>query len=259
MYADAGRIREARRKTHCRIQSMDMGYLQQFFEKVFRERSEDAPASRFEHLSEAELEEHLNRAQYGDFLLTDAIRPSCGLEVVPRQGFRHDMYRDAKNRAEMPVLMISASRERLLDLFLELLDPLGNEVDVVLETSHDRKRDGHVDLYRECIDLPVLKSVLCDYDDLLLDDGCSGVAVLNPALPLEVQFDEHKLLIVYGRDLRDFEYILSHHGVDRDDELRFITEAEHVHSSSDQFASRFDELRMRLGIDAQFAEDHSVS
>ena len=33
---------------------------------------------------------------------------------------------------DIPVLMASASREELFDLFLELLDPLGGEVDVVL-------------------------------------------------------------------------------------------------------------------------------
>ena len=52
---------------------------------------------------------------------------------------------------------------------------------MVLETSHNREGRGHVDLYREHIDLPVLKSILCDYEDLLLNDGCTGIAVLNPA------------------------------------------------------------------------------
>ncbi len=75
----------------------------------------------------------------------------------------------------------------------------------MLETSHDRDSRGHVDLYREHIDLPVLKSTLYDYEDLLLNDGCTGIAVLNPHVPLEVQFDEHKLLIAYGQDLGGFE------------------------------------------------------
>ena len=63
------------------------------------------------------------------------------------------------------------------------------------------RRKGHVDLYREHIDLPVLKSILYDFEELLLNDGCTGIAVLNPHMPLEVQFDEHKLLIAYGHDL----------------------------------------------------------
>ena len=78
-------------------------------------------------------------------------------------------------------------------------------MDVVLETSHHSQSREHEDLYREHIDMPVLKSILCDHEELLLNDGCTGVAVLNPSIPVEVQFDEHKLLIVYGEDLSPFE------------------------------------------------------
>jgi len=133
---------------------------------------------------------------------------------------------------------------------VDLLDPLGPVVDVVLESSHQQQRQRHTDFYREHIDLPVLKSIFYDYEDLLLNDGCAGVAVLNPAIPLEVQFDEHKLLIIYGEDLTPFEEILLQHGVRRDETIRFITEAEHVHSSSDRYAQQFEELKFRLGMDS---------
>jgi len=123
-------------------------------------------------------------------------------------------------------------------------------VDVVLETSHNRENRGHVDLYREHIDLPVLKSILWDFEDLLLNDGCTGIAVLNPAIPQEVQFDEHKLLIVYGENLAPFEEALRDRRVMCNDQMKFITEAEHVHSSSDQFMEQFEELKMRLGMDS---------
>ena len=53
--------------------------------------------------------------------------------------------------------MAAVSRERLFETFMELLDPLGFTVDVVLETSHNRHNQGHTDLYREHIDLPVLE------------------------------------------------------------------------------------------------------
>ena len=123
---------------------------------------------------------------------------------------------------------------------------------MVLETSHNRDTKGHVDLYREHIDLPVLKSTLYDYEDLLLNDGCTGIAVLNPHVPLEVQFDEHKLLIAYGQDLAAFEEVLQTRCVPCNDQMRFITEAEHVHSSSDQYQRQFEELKTRLGMDSMF-------
>ncbi len=226
-----------------------MGFLKKFFRNVLRDGSIPAGASSFESLDEDELEAHLGVARYGNFRLTDAIRPSYDLQVVPQEGYRHDLYRDEQNRTTVPVLMGACSCERLFDLFMDLLDPLGPVVDAVLETSHRRDRGGHQDLYREHIDLPVLKSVLWEYEDLLLNDGCTGIAVLNPDVPQEIQFDEHKLLIVYGEELDSFEAVFRDAGIPRDEQMKFITEAEHVHSSSDRYAIQFEEFRARLGVD----------
>ena len=229
-----------------------MGFLKKFFRNVFREGVLPAGTSSFEHLSEEELEAHLGVERYGNFLLTEAIRPSYDLQVVPRQGYRHDCYRDEQSGTSIPVLMAAVSGERLFDTFMDLLDPLGTTVDVVLETSHDRDKGGHTDLYREHIDLPVLKSTLWDFEEQLSNDGCSGIAVLNPAVPQEIQFDEHKLIIIYGENLKPFEEVFENHGIYQDDQMKFITEAEHVHSSSDTFAREFEELQTRLGMDCDF-------
>jgi hypothetical protein len=226
-----------------------MGFLKRLFKNNYRDGQPHAGFSSFANLSEDQLEAHMRIARYGSFVMTDAVRPSYDLQVVPRAGYRHDSYRDRETGVDIPVLMAAASREKILDVFLDLLDPMGSEVDVVLETSHERKKGGHLDLYREHIDLPILKSVLYDFEDLLLDDGCTGIAVLNPRLPLEVQFDEHKLLVMYGHEVSDFEDVLAQYNLPCNEELKFITEAEHVHSSSEEFLSRFEELRYRLGID----------
>lgn len=226
-----------------------MGFLKKFFKNVFRDGHPHAGTSSFENLSEDQLEAHMKVSRYGSFQLTEAIRPAFDLQVIPQAGYRHDVYHDREMGCDIPVIMASASREVLFDLFLDLLDPLGHEVDVVLETSHDRTNNGHDDLYREHMDLPVLKSTLYDYEDLILNDGCAGIAVLNPGIPLEVQFDEHKLLIMYGQDLDEFEYVLANAGIPKNDELRFITEAEHVHSSSDEYSQTFEEFRYRLGVE----------
>ena len=229
-----------------------MGFLKKFFRSVLREGSMPSGTSSFEQLSEEELEAHLGVARYGEFELTEAVRPSYDLQVVPSQGYRHDSYHDEQNHSSVPVLMAAVSGEHVFDTFLDLLDPLGPVVDVVLETSHNRDRNGHADLYREHIDVPVLKSILLEYEDLLLNDGCTGLAVLNPGIPQEIQFDEHKLLIIYGEQLGQFEEALGRRSVVRDEQLKFITEAEHVHSSSDQYAQQFDELKTRLGMDCGY-------
>jgi hypothetical protein len=228
--------------------TQSMSFLQRFLPNTSREEIPVSTRSSFQNVSDEQLEAHLNISRYGNFVLTDAVRPSYDLQVVPSSGYRHDVYQDADTGIKIPVLMGAASSEMVLDLFLDLLDPLGNEVDMVLETSHERN-NGHLDQYRETIDLPVLKSILYDYEELLLNDGCLGIAVLNPRIPFEVQFDEHKLLIVYGKNLSQFEEIFRGYSIERNEDIRFITEAEHVHSSSEEYFEQFQQLRYRLGID----------
>ena len=226
-----------------------MGFLKKFLKSSYRDGDTPHGVSSFQHLSEDELEAHMSVARYGDFVLTDAVRPSYNLDVIPQTGYRHEWYVDQDSGTRIPVLMASVSRDRLFDTFLSLLDPLGEAVDVVLETSHDRDNGEHTDLYREQIDLPVLQSILYDFEDLLLDDGCCGIAVLNPRRPMEVQLDEHKLLFVYGHDNDAYERALDDNGVQCSEEMRFITEAEHIHSSTDELHERFDQLCYQLGID----------
>ena len=168
--------------------------------------------------------------------------------VVPRQGYRCEMYKDQRAGVQMPVVAAAVSAEALFDVFLSLLEPFPEVVDVVLETSHDTDGSTHQDLSREQIDLPVLKSYLCDYEELLLNDGCTGIAVISASGPMEVQFDEHKLLVVYARDLKPFERILMDAGVLLDDQLKLITEGEHMHSTDPRYASEFDQLCYRLGV-----------
>ena len=201
-------------------------------------------------MSKEKLAKHLRTDRYGDFRLTDAIRPSLDLQVIPREGFRIETYRDARAELTIPVMAASVSKERLFDLFLALLEPLGAVVDVVLETSHHTDGSSHEDLFREHVDLPVLMSHLCDCEDLLTNDGCTGVAVISKSEAMEVQFDEHKLLVVYARDLEPFERILRQAGLDRDDRMKLITEGEHLHSTDPRHVNAFEQLCYRLGVGA---------
>lgn len=194
------------------------------------------------------LTAHLQQDRYGDFWLTDAIRPSLQHQIIPRQGYRLETYRDASKTIQVPVLAAAVSRERLFDVFLDLLDALGDVVDVVLETSHDSDGTAHRDLHRSRIDLPILQSHLYDFEDLLLHDGCTGIAVLSATQPIEVQFDEHKLLVVYAEDLRPFEETMLAFDVERDDTLSLITEGEHLHNTNPKYVDQFDALCYRLGV-----------
>ena len=228
-----------------------MGFLKRILRSGnSEEQSQSIPQGSFETLTEDELQTHMAINRYGAFDLTDAVRPSYDLQVVPRQGFRYDQYIDENDGSRTPVIMASATRRILMDMFMELIDPLGPVVDVVLETSH-QFGGPQQDLYREHIDVPVLKSILWEHENLLMNDGCTGVAVINPSKRQEVQLDEHKLLIMYGDPLDQFEALLIDGDVYPDNDIQFITEAEHVHSSSENFFDDFNVLKNRLGMDGE--------
>ena len=192
------------------------------------------------------MEAHLARRRYGRFTLTEAVRPSWQLDVVPQAGYRFDSYLDPQDGARLPAIIGAVSSEDLFETFLRLLEPLGDTCDVVLETSHETKSTGHQDFLREGIDRTVLESILWDFEDLLLNDGCTGIAVMHPERPLEVQLDEHKLLIVYAHARPPFERIFAGQGIQRQDRMRFISQGEHLHTSHTRFARRFDEMATRL-------------
>jgi hypothetical protein len=195
---------------------------------------------------EAALAAHMARSRYGRFTLTDAVRPGWQLDVVPQAGYRYDVWADPQGGARLPALVAAVSAEDLFDTFLELLGPLGDTCDVILESSHDRT-EGHDEVGRDGIERLVLESVLWDFEELLLHDGCTGLAVMHPELSMEVQLDEHKLLVVYAPSRLPFERILKARGLIRDDRLRVISQGEHVHTSHTRFARRLGELAGRLG------------
>lgn len=213
------------------------------------DRSPRRPENSFQSADQASLAAHLKQGKFGDFELTDAVRPAMDLKIQPTEGYRHEIYVDEESRSQVPVVMAAASSEKLFSLFMQLIQKLGPVVDVVLESSHERTNGQHVDLYREQIEIPILSSILWDYEDLLLNDGCTGIAVLNPHTPQEIQFEEHKLLIMYGSPLEQFEFVLEQQGLNENQKMKFITEAEHIHSTTDAYERRFEQLRTDLGLD----------
>lgn len=215
-------------------------------------RRTSAPADAIARPDRRSLEAHLARRRYGRFTLTEAVRPGWRLDVVPQAGYRFDTYTDARNGTRLPALIASVSSEHLFDTFLGLLEPLGDVCDVVLETSHESTGDGDSrrrEATREGVERLVLESVLWDFEDLLLNDGCTGIAVMHPEMPLEVQLDEHKLLVVYAADRHPFEQVLVGQGLDRDDRMRFISQGEHLHTSHTRFARLFDRMAGALGAE----------
>lgn len=199
-------------------------------------------------MATSDLNKHLAVNRYGDFELTSAIRPAPELTVVPKQGYRLEIYRDSESDAEIPMLAAAVSAERLYEVFFELLDQLSDVVDVILESHHQRRdsAEDFRDFIREHVDVPVLKSYFQEYKELLLEDGCSGVAIVDPRGPCEIQFDDHKVFVIYAKNLEKFSGVFDHFGIPRDDSLKLISEGEHLHSTCSKYSEMFEALRNSL-------------
>ena len=70
--------------------------------------------------------------------------------------------------------------------------------------------------------------------------------------PMEVQFDEHKLLVVYAANLKPFERVMKEHGIRQNDKVKLITEGEHLHSTDETYRDKFEQLCYRLGVGSSF-------
>ena len=239
-----------------------MNTLKRFYRNILQDRVSFVSGTHEDRIHALELESHLATTTYGHFVLTEAIRPSLDLTIIPEQGYKYDRlklgidnvasFRRVGSRWLMPILIASVSLDQLFETFLDLLNPLGDTVNVVLETSHGYSGAHRAGLRREYIDLPILQSFLYDHEDLLLNDGCTGVSVFSPNIRAEVKFDEHKLLYVYAKSLLPFEKILRRHGIMHKETMPLLTDAEHVHITRDEYIKRFKTLQMSLGMDESY-------
>ncbi len=160
------------------------------------------------------------------------------------EGYRRQFYHDDVHHEKIPMLIAAISSPRLFSAFLSLSDLLGPTVDVILESSLPLAEESQY--LREQIDLPVLQSILWDYEDLLMGDGHTSVAILNQDRSLELQLDEHKLIAVYSESFQAIETALSEWQIPVDEQLTLVTEQPHQHGTSDEFPELFEKFVRQL-------------
>ncbi len=199
------------------------------FLDLFTISEEAPPESSFLHQSREAVERHFQRGKYGNFLLPEGIRPSFDLQVIPTEGFRTESYTDELLKKPYPSLYAAISGQRLMEVLFALLEPLGPTLCVTLESTHDDQDDDEKLFFRDEIDAPVFKSILLDFEQYLLSDGCASITAAHPEALMEIRLDDHKLLVAYADDLREFEQILIHNSIYPLPGFKLITDGEHVH------------------------------
>ena len=191
--------------------------------------------------------------------LTGAVNLREPNDTVLKQGFKRVCLETEKGH--LPCLKIAANPTKILDLYRDLMNVLGDDVQVVLESSH-RSDDGHTDFYASA-DAIALKSATYDFEDLLLNDSNTGISVFETTeIPMngevneehrEVKLSGKKVIFVYSNDLEPFERILRSYGIKEDENMGFIDEFPDeeldTHSKRYHF-DQFDELKQRLNAES---------
>ena len=133
---------------------------------------------------------------------------------------------------------------------MDLLDPLGDVVDVVMESSHDSEPG----LARRPVSRAYGHGHLEEHP-LRLRDRCSCTTAA-PEWPRSIPTGRWKCSSTSTSCCSSMPTTSSRsrkscisYGLKRDDTLKFISEAEHLHSTDDVYHEQFEEILYRLGID----------
>ncbi len=175
---------------------------------------------------------------------------------VPERGFKRLEHTPIRSELmphpkPIPVYSIAVEQAKIFALFMELLKPLGEDLSVILTSSHKAEPDmGPREFWSGSHDSLALQSALLDYEDLLTQDGFSGVSVTDANEGCEVMFTEDKTLHCYGNNgiMGQFHRILHRHDVYYRPELKILSESVfHVHRTTSEYRLRFLKLVDEIG------------
>ncbi len=215
------------------------------------------PDSSFYGLNDEDIETHLRITRYSSFELTGAVAPSYDVEVKPEAGFQFINYSSSPDAIPAPGILASVSKPDLLDVFQDLLSiPAQNgapdalyDVIIVYSLRSEEDPDRFI---REQIELPELINAVESFSSLLLQDGYLEISVVCRDLDWRLTLDDHKLIFVLNEFLKPSYELLRSYGIpfiQPDADFKTISDAEHLHVSSDELLEEFERLCITLRLE----------
>jgi hypothetical protein len=198
-------------------------------------------------LTQEMIQEAMKNRTFGSFSLTPAVVFFKDGDVIPSEGYKIEKQVMPNGRVHSRML-VSASAEDLLDIFDDFIALLGESCSVVVEDFRTTAGD-HVDYFAYYKETFIVRSILLDFDELLLNDGFIGLAIWSEATQAEVQLNMHKVIQVFARDIVPFQQVLAGYGIQEDPKLRFFFEDFYMLVSTQAGDSAVEALKDRLCID----------
>ena len=196
------------------------------------------------------------------FELTDAICPIQEADL--RIGFEREAYSD-KERGTFQIIAVSQTKDSLFEIYLGMISELlkiekikRSTADAVFESRHilsdtsvGRKYDCaekpmfYRDFLAEELDPIACLSMLCDYEDLFVNDGFSGVSFVSEVARSEVRLDVHKTILFFSPHIKLIERMnafLIKAGIPQRQTVPIVTTLPHIHVGNSRYAEQFDQL-----------------
>lgn len=170
-----------------------------------------------------------NRNVYGNFMLTDAVRPvnHYGLfsqkAVIPREGFGVTKCYTGADYIPLPAMRIAITAEAVADLFTELVNVLGPEQTVTTYNHPDPNPNKHTAKQMETmndVSPRQLSKIVHMYSDFIVNDGMLTLETTIPDYCVRLARD--KSILLYGLSLNPFQQVLSNFGLRKMDNFRTI-------------------------------------
>ncbi len=179
------------------------------------------------------------------FTPAPAVTPLASF--TPREGY---VLRETEEGGEpFPYVIAACSRERFTALFERSMETLGEILNIRID------RDDDALWTRHNMDGVAFRSMVYDYERLLLEDGDLIVSVMDEKEDNEIQICEMRMLWFYGRKLRAFMRRLEECGVIRNDNQRLLCDVVCSINSYDEAEEDFQRFTLDLGAELDDQEE----
>lgn len=191
--------------------------------------------------------EALENKTFGDFTLSQAVIIFRDSSVIPREGFRV-FTAEGNDDAAMKQVLISVSTENLFDIVDELLKALGD----IIHFSFDDYRSDNGEFTANYVydrDGFIIRSMLLDIEELIVNNGSIGLAAFSPVNEAEIRLNQEKIISVTAKDITPFASVLIDNEIDEVLDLGFIWDDEYLLMSKDADDETIDNFVYSLNAD----------
>lgn len=196
-------------------------------------------------ITKDQFEASCRDSRYGNFILTDAIRP---LSILPMSGYKFSFAigTEADPEELVPLMSAAVSAEKVFRVFMECLD-LSEDI-VSLNVRFCDMNDVTHSYLREDMLLSELKPMLSYFKKMITHDGFVTLAVVSDDI-YAVSIDDHKIIRIYGETIfEQFEDVMNRNDIYENQSLQFVDDGEHLHFSAVGELERLQEFLDAAGL-----------